>query len=155
MNALTVDSYKDMLMAILAEFNPQKIIEFGSGKSTVTLSGVKQLISVEHNKKWFDKIPKGVTGLFCDDYDEYRNAINYAPPYDLVFIDGKERERLILSAREVTDLILVHDAHRVQYKNFFDTYTYQLYNNAGCTVALTDTERTYNALRSRYRKMWN
>jgi len=151
--AKTWDSYKDLLLVIFDEFHPKKVIEFGSGMSTYTISDrVEELITVEHDENWFVKIPKkeNIKAFLHKEYEPYREEIFNHGRFDLVFIDGNERQQLLMMAEGVTDLVLLHDADRFEYKQFIDNYTYHVWNDAGCTVALTNDGEIYDRLRTAY-----
>lgn len=148
-------SYEDLLSVILEEIRPVKVLEFGSGESTKTISAfdsVERLYSVEHDKEWFNKIPlrENITPLFREEYEKYRGAIKIDPPYDLIFVDGKERQAILSLAPQYTDLVLLHDADRPEYREFISLYSYQIWNKAECTVALTDKKRLFERIEKAY-----
>lgn len=71
------------------------IFEFGSGNSTRYFAErVNDIVSVEHNDKWFNKIepelPKNAT-LYHRSGDEYIQEIKQHGEFDIVIIDGKRR----------------------------------------------------------------
>lgn len=148
-------SYRDLMDCILNAFQPRTVIEFGSGESTRTLSNypsVDCLVTVEHNEKYFNKIPlrTNIIPYFKDYEDAYREVLLKKDWYDLVFIDGKERQRLLEMAHTRTNLVLLHDASRGEYREFIEPYKYKFANDSKCTLALTDDEETYNLLKEAY-----
>lgn len=89
----------------------QNVLEYGSGESTKQIAArVKKLVSVEHNKEWYDKIksqlPDNTTYLFHPPhktwdkmsdggYDQFLSYITCTAglgPFDIVIIDGRARE---------------------------------------------------------------
>ena len=85
------------------------VLEFGSGTSTFEIANkVKKIISIEHQKKWYDSLilesPENCTlilkepnlpyveGLSCGTYDEFKDyiesPIEYGP-FDIILIDGR------------------------------------------------------------------
>ena len=88
-----------------------KVLEYGSGESTSQISNrVKELISIEHQKEWFEKIKLDKTensqiylvepnlpyseGNHCGTYEEFRDYIEFPikyGPYDVILIDGRAR----------------------------------------------------------------
>jgi len=96
-----------------------KVLEYGSGRSTINLSHIaKSVVSVEHQKAWYDELkptlPENVELLLSEPdldyiegphenqrsegndgtYEEFKTYIK-APlssaPYDVVIIDGRAR----------------------------------------------------------------
>ena len=94
---------------ILKEFieNPVRILEFGSGFSTLWFlqqENVIELVSVEHSNDWFIKVQSQIKtekkhtlirkdtpyNDICDDYlDEY---------FDIILVDGRNRNKCMQSA---------------------------------------------------------
>ena len=79
------------------DFANKNIFEFGSGNSTIYwLNQGCDVVSVEHNQIWFDKISALANAslkhqyIFANKQDDYVNAILEFPDYcfDLVIIDG-------------------------------------------------------------------
>jgi hypothetical protein len=75
------------------------VFEYGSGYSTLYwMNRVKEIVSVEHDKKWYEeiklKINNKVIYLFIEeDSDKYVNVIiNFDKKFDIYIIDGKWRE---------------------------------------------------------------
>lgn len=124
---------KDMIM-----------LEWGSGGSTLYFPRfVKMYYSIEHNKKWYDRIHPNIsenTRVYYvpnnlprtrptkleefKDYVEYIHCIGVLK-YDAIFIDGRAR---IHCAAEVADymdnnsVMFLHDSQRAEYKSIFDMY---------------------------------
>lgn len=117
-----------------------KVLEYGSGESTLQIAKrVKELISIEHQKHWYDKliskIPEncilllhepdlpyiegGEDGLY-QEFESYVNApIAYAP-FDVILIDGRARVSCASLAKQLghkNTIVFIHDFHRPEYKN--------------------------------------
>lgn len=115
------------------------VLEFGSGISTFEIANkVKKIISVEHQKNWYDslilELPKNCTlilkepnlpyveGVSCGTYDEFKDyiesPIEYGP-FDIILIDGRARVSCSsickLLSHENT-IIFIHDFHRPEYQ---------------------------------------
>jgi predicted O-methyltransferase YrrM len=115
------------------------VLEFGSGTSTFEIANkVKKIISIEHQKKWYDSLilesPENCTlilkepnlpyveGLSCGTYDEFKDyiesPIEYGP-FDIILIDGRARVSCSsickLLSHENT-IIFIHDFHRPEYQ---------------------------------------
>ena len=80
------------------DFSGAKIFEFGSGNSTLYwLSKKCQLVSVEHNKNWIEKLSNKISNkknhqfLNANNHQDYANSINQFSDnyFDLIVIDGK------------------------------------------------------------------
>lgn len=111
----------------------QTVLEYGSGESTIEICKlVKNLISVEHNIEWYnkvkDKIQSNVTYLFekpnssfsegGDDgnYEQFKSYIECPEkygPYDIVIIDGRARYECAKFINEKCShdntIIFIHD----------------------------------------------
>lgn len=79
------------------DFTNKKIFEFGSGQSTLYwLRRGGDVVSVEHNQGWVDKLSSALSGfnnhqyIFADKQDDYVNSILDFPNqhFDLIIIDG-------------------------------------------------------------------
>jgi len=75
------------------------VFEYGSGNSTIWFAGkCKQVISVEHDKNWYDyvsdKLPKNAQLNYRElDYDgKYSRSIStFDQVFDIIIIDGRDR----------------------------------------------------------------
>ncbi|WP_051617404.1 class I SAM-dependent methyltransferase [Desulfonatronovibrio hydrogenovorans] len=103
------------------------LFEFGSGYSTFFYSRlVKDVVSVEHDKKWFDfiknKVPdnaslfykeEDVDGNYCRTVKEFKKS------FDVVVIDGKDRMNCMKQAITVLSekgVIILDDSSREKYQ---------------------------------------
>lgn len=91
---------------------PSKIFEFGCGSSTLWLNEYSfDVISVEHDKEWFDKINQKLIEIDAvRDEDDGVDLIFHKMPYntvieryddnyfDLILVDGRNRQACIRSA---------------------------------------------------------
>ncbi len=69
--------------------------------------------------------------------------------YDLIFIDGREREKCLVEAQRrlnVDGVAMIHDAERPQYKPFIDLYKYVFYEDGGHTAIMTNSEESNKRL---------
>lgn len=148
-------SYRDLLDCILSAFHPKVVLEFGSGESTKIISdypSVDCLMTVEHKEEYFNKIPLRDNIIpFLKDYEEpYREVILKKEWYDLIFVDGRERQKILEMAHGRTNLVLLHDASRGEYRKYIEPYKYKFANDAMCTLALTNDKDVYNLLKEAY-----
>lgn len=112
----------------------QNVLEWGSGSSTkVIAEAVKSIVSIEHNKDWYDKVikdlPKNATLYHVPSKypydnrkegdgspDNFKNYISYpvelGNKYDLIFIDGRARVQCASVCSKISKedtMIFVHD----------------------------------------------
>lgn len=116
----------------------QVVLEYGSGYSTNEIATkVKTLISMEHQKIWYDKNItnlepncvlllkepnlKYIEGGHCGTYEEFKDyieaPIEYAP-FDIILIDGRARVACSSICRLLghsDTLVFVHDYERAEY----------------------------------------
>lgn len=115
--------------------NNLKIFEFGMGASTLWLSkfpSVTTLISVEHDKGWFDDIYKLITphdninvslnflerpyNKYIESYDD-----NY---FDCVIVDGRDRVKCLESAKpKIKSLLILDNSERIEYASGIELYS--------------------------------
>jgi hypothetical protein len=104
-----------------------RIFEFGSGNSTYFYAKrAMEVISVEHDKAWFDKIfsqkPINSELIFCElqtDGKYCRMPLNFPQKFHIIIIDGRDRENCCkqsLSALIADGVIILDDSERVQYQ---------------------------------------
>jgi hypothetical protein len=102
------------------------VFEFGSGNSTLFFAGrVRQVVSAEHNKDWYDKISKQapvnsrIVYVKADQSNEYTDILKRSnQKFDIIIVDGIYRnECLIESISYITDggVIILDDSERLEY----------------------------------------
>lgn len=114
-----------------------KILEFGSGGSTIWLSKkTKFLTSIEHNKDWYDLIKNFIsTNIECNPVDyrllekPYYHVCNEFPDeyFDFILVDGHNRVLCIKNSIRIlkkNGIIMLDNAERRSYKE-----VYSLLNN--------------------------
>lgn len=107
------------------------LFEFGSGNSTLFFAErVKNVISVEHNKEWYQIVnstkPSNVRLVQTEsdsvnDYLEYFN--NLKETVDIIIVDGLHRnECLVNSINKLSEngVIILDDSERSEYQNGLD-----------------------------------
>lgn len=150
------DSYMDTLLAILSHFQPQRVLEFGSGKSTGVLAmapSVKELYTIEHSQEYFSSFNKAAFDnlemRLITDANEYPKSFNRTKLYDLIFVDGLQRTRCMREVKpylSYSGILMLHDAGRVEYEEGIRLYKYPMFTDGGHTVCLTDEVHVYEAL---------
>jgi hypothetical protein len=104
-----------------------RIFEFGSGNSTLFYAKYAgKVVSVEHNKAWFDKIytnkPANSELIFCElkiDGNYCRIPQTYPERFHIIIIDGRDRincARQCLSALTNDGVVVLDDSERDHYK---------------------------------------
>jgi predicted O-methyltransferase YrrM len=139
----------DLFREILENVNPEKVLEYGCGLSTLyypdILSGSARWISVEHNDEWYEQISPKIreeqkkVSLFNvkpdikkyphDGYYEHFHSYVDFPeshgPFDLILVDGMAREACIEKSMEMLTpdgLLVVHDCNRRKYHDYIKEY---------------------------------
>ena len=103
------------------------LFEFGSGSSTSFFAErVKQVISIEHNKEWFEIVNKTKPNnaklilTDSDSIDDYLNYLNnLKEKVDVVIVDGLHRNECLTYALEKlaeNGVIVLDDSERSEYK---------------------------------------
>ena len=107
------------------------VFEYGAGNSTLYFSKLtRNVVSVEHNQKWFNKISKELESNISINYcplkynDAYcRFIINLNSHFDLIVVDGRDRVNCIKHCVEKLThggCIVLDDSERKQYKEGID-----------------------------------
>jgi predicted O-methyltransferase YrrM len=145
----------DIIETILLKLKPAKCLEWGSGFSTFYftnfISSDASWISIEHNRKWFEKLKKSETEKIISLYhikpnnypwtDKYKDGsaedlkdyVNFPARFkyfDFILIDGRARNSCILKAREIISpegIVVLHDANRKYYYSSFNVFENQVY----------------------------
>ncbi len=154
MPAKSMSSYSETLYSILDEFKPKTIFEWGPGISTQIMSlypSVEMIVSTEHELVFFEMVEKLNLGNVLlkheDDMDAYVSCIGNTH-YDLIFIDGRDRARCLELAKTLSDLVMLHDAARSDYRESVDHFKYQVWTDEGNTAVLTNSDETYARIKS-------
>lgn len=103
------------------------IFEFGSGNSTIFYAQkVGKVVSVEHDKQWYDKIvgakPENVELIYCElvrDGDYCRMPIKLKKTFDIIIVDGRDRVnccKQAINAVSENGVIVLDDSEREFYK---------------------------------------
>lgn len=124
LNFTVIDLLRDRLTADL------RMLEYGSGHSTLFFAAcVGRIVSVEHNTAWADEVepqlPDNAMLVRVDDKANYAHAPLSAGPFDVVLIDGIEREACMASADQAltpTGVVLIDDSHRTAYADEIQRY---------------------------------
>ena len=126
------ESYREMLSKWCCVVNPKKILEYGPGKSTELMRMFcpeAEITSIENDVKWYKeavKLESDLTHIVLaeapeDDRNDPRwlDYICQSGMFDLIFIDGRERVRCLVWAREYikpNGVIILHDSEREEYQ---------------------------------------
>ncbi len=120
--------------------NTKKVLEYGSGQSTLEIAKkCKNLVSVEHQKKWYETVLKTkpfnctliykaptlpyTEGVTCGTYEQFKDYVeaplSYAP-FDIIFIDGRARVACASICKQLghkDSTIFIHDFDRIEYQD--------------------------------------
>ncbi|MGQ9845794.1 MAG: FkbM family methyltransferase [Caldisericia bacterium] len=104
------------------------VFEYGSGNSTLFFAQrVKEIISVETNKQWYEKIKsKMPSNAKIILYENDKSDISYSKvidsfnkKYDIIIIDAIERNEVLMNATKYLSedgIIILDDSEREEYK---------------------------------------
>jgi hypothetical protein len=103
------------------------VFEFGSGNSTYFYAKYAGLVvSVEHDKGWFDKIsgtkPENAEMIYCElvrDGDYCRVPLKLEEKFDIIIVDGRDRVNCCKQAVEAVSpngVIVLDDSEREFYR---------------------------------------
>ena len=106
--------------------NTMEVFEFGSGNSTLFFAErVNQILSVEHNKDWYDKISKQAPAnskIFyakADHPNKYLDALKMSnQKFDIIIVDGIYRNECLvesISYLSESGVIILDDSERLEY----------------------------------------
>lgn len=116
-----------------------RVLEWGSGSSTLLIAeNVKEIISIEHQKKWFDTVNEKKTdnikiylkepnlpyaeGGHDGTYEEFKDYCDFPLNlgyFDIILIDGRARVSCAYNCLKISHentLIFIHDFNRVEYQ---------------------------------------
>ena len=104
------------------------IFEYGSGNSTFLYAEkVNRVISVEHDKKWHEKlkenIPENVKLIHCElkyggDYS--KSVVSTDRKFSIIIVDGRDRVNCILNSTSSISqdgVLILDDSEREEYQN--------------------------------------
>lgn len=140
------DSFKFALYKVLETINPKNVFEYGPGTSTTIMAiypSIEIIDSVEHNQAWFNKwkweMPENVKLIYQPNMELYPETQGRLEKYDLIFVDGREREKcLYVAGHRITDegVVILHDAERPNYQEPMGYYKYKFLQDDGHTAIL-------------------
>lgn len=108
-----------------------RVFEFGSGNSTFFYAKYTGLVvSVEHDKEWFEKIsktkPENAELIFCEltkNGDYCRIPVKLEEEFDIIIVDGRDRVNCCmqcLPALSPMGVVVLDDSERDFYKPAID-----------------------------------
>jgi hypothetical protein len=107
------------------------VFEFGSGNSTFFYAKYAGLVvSVEHDKDWFEKIvkskPENSEMIFCElvkGGDYCRMPVKLEEKFDIIIVDGRDRVnccKQAVNALSANGVVVLDDSERDKYKQGVD-----------------------------------
>jgi len=133
----------EILKTILLNFQPQRVLEWGAGYSTLYfppfLNRLSQWISIENDYDWVEHLemlgprPEVIIHYIKEDrypwsdayndgaYDDLKTYIEFPcrfEKFDLIYIDGRARRECLLKSSSLLNdqgIVIVHDANRRHY----------------------------------------
>lgn len=126
----------DTICRLIEKYKPKLVLEWGCGRSTIYFptkyKSIDRWISIEHDSEWInaikEKSPSNVDlYLHSDNYVENETTNKAIKNADFIIVDGIKRETCIKFANiycKKNALIILHDADRPGYQNFFNIFNY-------------------------------
>lgn len=140
------DSFRVALIKVLEVTNPKTVFEYGPGVSTSIMSvhpSVEMIDSVEHNPAWFNKwrweVADSVNLIYQPNMEMYPETEGRVSKYDLIFVDGREREKCLYVAGgrlNEQGVVILHDAERANYQEPMSFYKHRFMQDNGNTAIL-------------------
>ena len=107
------------------------LFEFGCGNSTFYYAErVNRVISVEHDRRWYEKIIENIQSNVEVIFEELEYDANYCRvatntliKFDIVIVDGRDRVNCVKQSMEALTergMIVLDDLERPQYKEALD-----------------------------------
>lgn len=126
------------------------VFEFGSGNSTFYYAKrARRVVSVEHDKLWFDKIsaltPANSEMIYCELHEngEYsQKPLSLEQKFDIVIVDGRDRVNCCyhsLGALSENGVVILDDSEREKYNDaraFFVKHGYKELSFSGISPGL-------------------
>lgn len=134
-----------IILEVIENLQPKKCLEWGSGYSTLIfpelIHGDFKWISLEHDKKWSEKIKDmndcsnveihhistdcSSSSKNNNNFKEYVEFPNKFGKFDLIFVDGRAREKCLIKGYKLLEddgVIILHDANREKYHKPLELY---------------------------------
>jgi len=112
----------------------ETVLEWGAGSSTIWFPNnttIKSWLAIEHNEKYIeylkDKVSDKVELSLRTTHHSYLDVISRR--FDLILIDGLYRDECLERAFDLLNprgIILLHDAGRKAYHDFYDKYPHEI-----------------------------
>jgi hypothetical protein len=107
--------------------NSMRVFEYGSGSSTLFYARrVNKVVSVEHDKNWYDKIrsskPANAEMIFTELHanGEYsKKAASLTEKFDIIIVDGRDRVnccKYSIEALSTSGVLVLDDSERPDYE---------------------------------------
>ena len=124
------NDYKDVLAGLCWEIKPDRVFEWGPGKSTELMGKLCQgaeIVSIENEAKWYREAVHKYS-QYAQIYHAVESYVSWPllpnkGKFDLIFIDGRRRVECMIAAFLCLNkggAIVLHDAERDRYKPGID-----------------------------------
>ncbi len=102
------------------DLRDMRVLEWGSGNSSRYFSArAKEVISIEHNKEWFDSLQNTLASnqkIYFSELDQYASfPLGLEIKFDLIVVDGMLRKECVHAAYQLTNegaIILLDNSER-------------------------------------------
>lgn len=100
----------------------KRIFEYGSGHSTIYLQDRAELVSIEHDIRWYERIRPEIKSaeyrlVHPEEYPE--SILGYERNFDIVIVDGIYRERCVRAAlKKIKEggYLILDDSEKTKYR---------------------------------------
>lgn len=149
--ASRTDSFRATLCLLLDRLELPHCFEWGIGHSTEMIlqhPGVKTLDSVENDEFYLRMVRRdfnveGAHIILERDVRDYCLVNGNNAPYDLIFVDGKDRVNCLRHSLEIMKpdgVVVLHDAKRRQYQEGIDLFKHKFFTDFGHTAILVNDD---------------
>lgn len=144
------------MQAVLNTFPIMKAFEWGAGNSTEILASmVPSVTSVENDADYLEMVRQkfkvdGVSLIHEPDVQYYSQVNGDDYPYDLIFIDGRDRVNCMKKSFSILasdGIVILHDAEREEYLEGIKLYKYSFFTDNGNTAVLTNDDNRASEIR--------
>jgi tRNA A58 N-methylase Trm61 len=153
----TFTSFRAYLPALVRYLQPLRALEFGPGTSSrIILAHSKaRILSIETDERYFEKARREIQDERFD-VRHVPGAFDFGSAgeqrFDLVFVDGGDRNANLLGAHSVLapgGVVVLHDAHREDYALGVRSYGYG-YFIENHSLLLCNERARFESLRARF-----
>lgn len=146
------------MIALLNTLPLKRAFEWGAGNSTEILAnhpGIETMTSVDHDPDYLDMVKEkfdvdDVNFIYEPDERYYSQVNGDNFPYDIIFVDGKDRVNCLRKALSILSpdgVVILHDAERKEYEDGIKLFKHAIFTDNGNTAVLTNDDKRASTIR--------